>query len=127
MLYHEGWGVDRMKHSLTYSGGMSRGFMRTYAPADSLKFETLSPYTLPNVIEVAEGIPFIDLTGWDHEKLYRLKGELVRLGIKSLTGMDMPVFPKRRFQHGASSGKTFGEMFPEGDLVYRREFQRIYE
>jgi asparagine synthase (glutamine-hydrolysing) len=127
MLYHEGWGVDRMKHSLTYSGGMSRGFMRTYAPADSLEFETLSPYTLPNVIEVAEGIPFIDLTEWDHEKLYSLKGELVRLGIKSLTGMDMPVFPKRRFQHGAASGTSFGEIFPDGDLVYRREFQRIYE
>ncbi|MFO7671946.1 MAG: asparagine synthase-related protein [Bacteroidales bacterium] len=127
MLYHEGWGVDRMKHSLTYSGGLSRGFMRTYAPADSLEFETLSPYTLPNVIEVAEGIPFIDLTEWDHDKLYRLKGELVRLGIKSLTGMDMPVFPKRRFQHGAVSGTTFGEIFPERDLVYRQEFQRIYE
>ncbi|MFH0759728.1 MAG: asparagine synthase-related protein [Bacteroidota bacterium] len=127
MLYHEGWGVDRMKHSLTYSGGMSRGFMRTYAPADSLEFETLSPYTLPNVIEVAEGIPFIDLTGWDHERLYSLKGEIVRLGIKSLTGMDMPVFPKRRFQHGAASGTSFGEIFPDGDLVYRREFQRIYE
>jgi asparagine synthase (glutamine-hydrolysing) len=127
MLYHEGWGVDRMKHSLTYSGGLSRGFMRTYAPADSLEFETLSPYTLPNVIEVAEGIPFIDLTEWNHDKLYSLKGELVRLGIKSLTGMDMPVFPKRRFQHGAVSGTTFGEIFPDRDLVYRQEFQRIYE
>ncbi len=78
MLYHEGWGVDRMKHSLTYSGGLSRGFMRTYAPADALGFETLSPYTLPNVIEVAEGIPFIEMTDWDHEKLYNLKGQLVQ-------------------------------------------------
>ena len=25
MLYHEGWGVDSIKHSLTYSGGLSRG------------------------------------------------------------------------------------------------------
>ena len=25
MLYQEGWGVDRIKHSLTYSGGQSRG------------------------------------------------------------------------------------------------------
>ncbi len=127
MLYHEGWGVDRMKHSLTYSGGMSRGFMRTYAPADSLGFETLSPYTLPNVIEIAEGVPFIELTDWDHEKLYKLKGELVRLGIKAVTGMDMPVYPKRRFQHGAASGSTFGELFPEKDQLYRKEFLRIYE
>jgi asparagine synthase (glutamine-hydrolysing) len=79
------------------------------------------------VIEIAEGIPFIEMTDWDHEKLYSLKGELVQSGIKSVTGMDMPVFPKRRFQHGAVSGKTFGEHFPKGDLVYRKEFQRIYE
>jgi asparagine synthase (glutamine-hydrolysing) len=127
MLYHEGWGVDRMKHSLTYSGGLSRGYMRTYAPADQLGFETLSPYTLPNVIEIAEGIPFIDMTGWDHEKLYNLKGELVKRGVKAVTGLDMPVFPKRRFQHGAASGKTFTEQFPEQEITYRKEFQRIYE
>jgi asparagine synthase (glutamine-hydrolysing) len=33
MLYHEGWGVDRMKHSLTYSGGMSRGFAESLYPS----------------------------------------------------------------------------------------------
>jgi asparagine synthase (glutamine-hydrolysing) len=127
MLYHEGWGVDRMKHSLTYSGGLSRGYMRTYAPADLLGFDSLSPYTLPNVIEVAEGIPFIDLTGWDHEKLYRLKGELVQQGVQAITGLDMPVFPKRRFQHGAVAGRTFNEQFPEKENAYRREFLHLYE
>ena len=127
MLYHEGWGVDRMKHSLTYSGGLSRGFMRTYAPADTLGFDSFSPYTLPNVIEIAEGIPFIDMTDWDHERLYKLKGELVSQGVKAITGMDMPVFPKRRFQHGAASGKAFTEHFPKQDLLYRKEFQHLYE
>ncbi len=127
MLYHEGWGVDRMKHSLTYSGGLSRGYMRTYTPADTLGFETFSPYTLPNVIEIAEGIPFIEMTDWDHEKLYNLKGELVRNGVRSVTGMEMPVFPKRRFQHGALSGKAFSAHFPENEVAYRQEFRRIYE
>src|SRR5262249_27371994 len=32
MLYQEGWGVHAIKHSLTYSGGQSRGYARTYAP-----------------------------------------------------------------------------------------------
>ena len=127
MLYHEGWGVDRMKHSLTYSGGLSRGYMRTWAPANQLGFISMSPYTLPNVIEVSEGIPFIDMTGWDHKKLYGLKGDLARLGIKAITGMDMPVFEKRRFQHGAASQKAFSELFPKFDMAYRKEFQKIYE
>lgn len=127
MLYHEGWGVDKMKHSLTYSGGLSRGYMRTYTPADRLGFEAFSPYTLENVIEIAEGIPFIELTDWDHEKLYELKGRVVSSGVKAVTGMEMPVFTKRRFQHGVSSMETFRKHFPEKETDYRKEFLAIYE
>lgn len=126
MLYQEGWGVGSMKHSLTYSGGLSRGYMRTYAPADILDFEGFSPYTLPNVIEVAEGIPFIDITGWDHEKLYELKGSIVKYGVKAITGIEMPVYPKRRFQHGAVKKNTFENHFPDRDLDYRLQYQAIY-
>jgi asparagine synthase (glutamine-hydrolysing) len=127
MLYHEGWGVESIKHSLTYTGGLSRGYMRTYAPGDSLGFELISPYTLPNVIEISEGIPFIDLTDWDHNKLYNLKGTLVSKGIKALTGLDMPVFTKRRFQHGAASEESYRKHFPGKENDYRREFLSHYE
>jgi len=127
MLYHEGWGVGKMKHSLTYSGGLSRGYMRTYTTADTMGFRGFSPYTLENVIEIAEGIPFIELTGWDHKKLYALKGQVVAAGVKAITGMDMPVFEKRRFQHGAASGEAFREHFPEKELAYRKEFLSSYE
>jgi asparagine synthase (glutamine-hydrolysing) len=127
MLYHEGWGVDSIKHSLTYSGGLSRGYMRTYTPGDILGFETFSPYTLPNVIEVSEGIPFIDLTAWDHKKLYDLKGKIVSAGVREITGMSMPIFPKRRFQHGAASAKAFTKLFPLKETAYRKEFLSRYE
>ena len=101
--------------------------MRTYSTADSLGFESFSPYTLTTVIEIAEGIPFIDLTGWDHEKLYDLKGRVVAGGVKAVTGLDMPVFAKRRFQHGAASMDTFSGYFPEREADYRKEFMEIYE
>lgn len=127
MLYHEGWGVDSIKHSLTYSGGLSRGYMRTYAPGDSLGFEVFSPYTLPNVIEISEGIPFIGITGWDHNRLYELKGKIVSQGVKAVTGITMPLFPKRRFQHGAVSRNTFAKHFPDRETVYRKEFLSSYE
>jgi len=127
MLYHEGWGVESIKHSLTYSGGLSRGYMRTFTPSDLLGFEGFSPYTLPNVIEISEGIPYIDLTGWDHQKLYDLKGQIVSYGIKAVTGMDMPVFQKRRFQHGAASAKDFNRHFPGKEIAYRKEFLSNYE
>lgn len=127
MLYHEGWGVGKMKHSLTYSGGLSRGYMRTYTPSDTLGFETFSPYTLENVIEIAEGIPFIEMTAWDQKKLYELKGQVVASGVKTVTGIKMPVFTKRRFQHGVASMDTFNKHFPEKEIDYRREFLAIYE
>ena len=123
MLYQEGWGVDAIKHSLVYSGGQSRGHVRTAAPAKACGFYGFSPYALPNVIEIAEGIPFIELTDWDHEKLYGLKGRVVSAGVKAITGIDMPIFPKQRFQRGAASDSQFNALFPASELAYRREFE----
>jgi len=126
MLYQEGWGVDKIKHSLTYTGGQSRGHVRSYAPSRLLGFRGFSPYALPNVIEVSEGIPFIELTNWSEEELYALKGEIVRRGIKALTGFDMPVFEKRRFQRGAVGENTFNQMFSDDETEYRTYFNSLY-
>ena len=126
MLYQEGWGVHAIKHSLVYSGGQSRGHVRTWAPAKSLGFRGFSPFALPRVIEIAEGIPFIELTDWDHEKLYELKGQIVRRGVQQITGMDLPVFPKRRFQHGALDAQVFEATFPKYEAAYRRELLSFF-
>ena len=126
MLYQEGWGVESIKHSLTYSGGQSRGHVRTYAPAATLGFRGFSPFALPSVINVAEGIPFIELTDWDHERLYELKGEIVRRGVEAVTGVTMPIFEKRRFQHGAASEDIFLRSFPDSDQAYRDAFAEIF-
>jgi asparagine synthase (glutamine-hydrolysing) len=127
MLYQEGWGVGRIKHSLTYSGGLSRSYTRTYAPARRYGFEGFSPFTRPNVIEVAEGVPFIELTHYDVDRLYALKGEIVSRGIKAHTGFDMPVFPKRRYQHGAMRPAELRNRIPARELELRREFLSIYQ
>jgi asparagine synthase (glutamine-hydrolysing) len=127
MLYQEGWGVGKIKHSLTYSGGLSRGYARTYAPARRYGFEGFSPFTQPNVIEVAEGIPFIALTDYSVEKLYALKGEIVARGVKTITGLDMPVFQKRRFQHGALRVEQLRERVPNREVEFRRQFISLYQ
>src|SRR3974390_1539194 len=59
MLYQEGWGVDSIKHSLTYSGGLSRAYVRTCGPTAACGFDGFSTSTSPNVIEVAEAVPFV--------------------------------------------------------------------
>jgi asparagine synthase (glutamine-hydrolysing) len=127
MLYQEGWGVGKIKHSLTYSGGLSRSYTRTYAPARHYNFSGFSPYTRPNVIAVAEAIPFIRLTDYNVEKLYELKGEVVSRGIEALTGMKMPVFPKRRFQHGALHVDALRSRLPFQEAEYRKQFLSLYQ
>lgn len=126
MLYQEGWGVESIKHSLTYSGGYSRGCVRGYATARVAGFDTFSPYTRPSVIAVAEAIPFGDLTRGSHERLYALKGEVVARGIQSVLGIDMPIFPKRRFQHGAVTADRIHRVFPHREASYRRHFERLH-
>ncbi len=126
MLYQEGWGVHAIKHSLVHSGGQSRGQVRSFAPAQACGFQTFSPFTLPRVIEVAEAIPFIELTEWDHQRLYALKGEVVSRGVKQITGVEMPIFQKRRFQHGAVDEPAFDRLFPTAEREYRAEFLRAW-
>ena len=126
MLYQEGWGVHAIKHSLTYSGGQSRGHVRSSAPVAECGFQGFSPFALPNVIEVAEGIPFIELTDWKEDRLYALKGEIVRRGVQAITGLTMPTFEKRRFQRGAIGDETFASVFPTDPLEYRRRFLKLF-
>ena len=126
MLYQEGWGVGRIKHSLTYSGGLSRSYTRTYASERYFGFDGFSPFTRPNVIAVAEAIPFIQLTDFSVKRLYDLKGEVVSRGIKTVTGMKMPIFPKRRFQHGALPVEALRSKLPFREAEYRKQFLSLY-
>ena len=127
MLYQEGWGVGKIKHSLTYSGGLSRSYSRTYATARHHGFQGFSPFTRPSVIAIAEAIPFIDLTEYDVNRLYDLKGEIVSRGVKAVTGLEMPVFPKRRFQHGAVSEESLHRRLPYLEADYRKQFLSLYQ
>ncbi|HXO20016.1 MAG TPA: asparagine synthase-related protein [Thermoanaerobaculia bacterium] len=126
MLYQEGWGVDAVKQSLTYSGGLSRGSVRGYAPARRFGFSLFSPFTRPRVVAVAEAIPFAALTQGSHAVLYGLKGEVLARGVKRVTGLDLPVFPKRRFQHGAAPAEVARRRFDVHPLRYRRHFLDLY-
>ena len=101
LLYHEGWGIDAIKHSLTYSGGLSRSYARTYAPAQRHGFTAFSPFSVRSAIAAALALPFETVLNGSVDRLYALKADVVKAGVKALTGIDMPVHPKRRFQDGA--------------------------
>jgi asparagine synthase (glutamine-hydrolysing) len=123
LLYQEGWGVDAIKHSLAYSGGLSRSYVRTFAPAADCEFEAFSPFTVRSVVAAAVAIPFEKILDGDAGRLDTLKGDVVRAGVRAVTGIDMPVNRKRRFQDGAHAA-------PRTRVTKawcRREFSRIWQ
>jgi asparagine synthase (glutamine-hydrolysing) len=123
LLYQEGWGVDAIKHSLTYSGGLSRSYVRTCAPASALGFEAFSPFTVRSVVASAVAIPFGEVLEGRAERLETLKRDVVCTGVKAVTGIDMPSNPKRRFQDGAGSTPR-----PRVTKAWcRRTFSRIWQ
>lgn len=126
MLYQEGWGVEAIKHSLTYSGGYSRSCVRSWGPARRLGFLPFSPHTRPAVVAAAEAVPFDALADGSHEALYALKGDLVARGMRAVLGLELPVFPKRRFQHGAGPRSWFAERFAVPPAEYRRHLHAVY-
>ncbi len=123
MLYQEGWGVESIKHSLTFSGGHSRAYARTAGPLAATGFVGFSPFTVPSVIAVAEGIPYRALTNFDVDCLYELKGQVVSAGVRAVTGLQLPVFEKRRFQHGAGRIDGFDEPLAAQERRYYKAFQ----
>lgn len=126
MLYHEGWGVEAVKHSLTYSGGLSRGCVRGWAPERHYGFEGFSPLTRPRVIAEAEAAPWGALANGDHQRLYAIKGEVVRRGVERVLGVEMPVFAKRRFQDGAVEGGRSFAAFAVPPARYREHLARVF-
>lgn len=126
MLYQEGWGHESIKHSLVYSGGYSRACVRTWAPLRRFGFAGFSPYTRPAVVAVAEAIPFARLAGGSTAALYALKGEIVRRGVRAITGVEMPAFTKRRFQHGAARAEALPWLAALDEAQLRGHFLSLH-
>ncbi|MBI4419899.1 MAG: asparagine synthetase B family protein, partial [Gemmatimonadetes bacterium] len=101
-----------------------RACVRAHACARSQGFVGFSPYTRHSVIAVAEAIPFDQLTAGSQERLYALKGEVVGRGVRAVLGVDMPIFPKRRFQEGAAPPGA--RLFPGDEGRYRRHFEALH-
>jgi len=46
--------------------------------------------------------------------------------VKAVTGFEMPVFPKRRFQHGAMPADAMRARIGGDEPALRRTFQELY-
>ena len=116
LLYQEGWGVGP-DEALADLLGRTEPLLRAHVRAGAAVrlHGAFSPFTRPRVIEVAEDIPFAELTGGDHQRLYALKGEIVS--------------PRRRGRDGtAHAGLSEAplparEPFAPGELARRFPFR----
>jgi asparagine synthase (glutamine-hydrolysing) len=55
-----------------------------------------------------------------------LKGAVVASGVKQITGFDMPVYPKRRFQHGAVQPDQLKNLLRTSEPAMRRRLQELF-
>ena len=46
--------------------------------------------------------------------------------VRQITGVEMPIFPKQRFQRGAADDATFKAVFPDNDQAYREAFAKTF-
>jgi asparagine synthase (glutamine-hydrolysing) len=46
--------------------------------------------------------------------------------VKATTGLEMPIFPKRRFQHGAVPVERLRRRLSGQEADYRKQFLEIY-
>jgi asparagine synthase (glutamine-hydrolysing) len=78
-------------------------------------------------VAVADAIPFAQLAQGSTARLYALKGEIVARGIRAVLDLEMPVFPKRRFQHGAAAAGVLGHLCAATEASFRSRFLARYQ
>ncbi len=126
MLYQEGWGVGSLKHSETYTGGQSRSCARTYAPPAGVRLLGLQPVHEAARDRGRRGHPVRRADGRKRREALRAEGRDRLRGVRAITGFAMPVFPKRRFQHGAGGDDVFARRFGYTEAQYRAAFLSRY-
>ena len=125
MLYQEGWGVGTIKHSLTYSGGLSRSYARTYAPGHHLvsRASALHP---AGCGRGRRGHPVHRANQLRRRQTLRPQGRHRRPWNQISARVQMPVYEKRRFQHGATSVDSLRENIPSREGKLRQRFLELY-
>ncbi len=126
LLYQEGWGIDHVKYNLTFSNGLSRSYIRSYAVDRHYGFKGISHFVAKPVIQIASAIPFRELVQGSKERLYQLKGDITKAGVKSITGFEMPIFPKARFQRSSMSEDVYKMKLTFTKAECKTIFNRIY-
>ena len=127
MLYQEGWGVESIKHSLTYSGGYSRGCVRSYACAREYGFDGFSPYTRPvgdrgrrgdSVRRADEGLARAAVRAQGGDRRARRP-----VGARARdAGLPEAAVPARL---GVGRARSRGS-FPQDEARYRRHFETLH-
>lgn len=101
-LFYLGYSIKKLSYSETYSGGLSRGYVRTFNTGRQFGFHGYSPLISGALVALASKIPLAQLAP-TAERLHEIRAEAVKTGSRIVYGIDLPIFPKARFQEGCSA------------------------
>jgi len=126
MLYQEGWGVDSIKHSLTYSGGYSRGCVRGYACSRARGFTTFSPYTRRPSLPSPKPFPSPRLPAAPPTGCMPSRARSWHAASRSVLNVDMPSFPSVGFRMGRCRPPRGRAGSPRTRRANRRHFETLH-
>ena len=99
LLFLLGYERSKLAFNPVFSSGLSRAYTRTFNPARRYGVIPFSPLVDRRLIDFGQRLP---LAQFDPKHLPALRPEAVRLGVRSTFGLDLPAFPKARFQEGCA-------------------------
>jgi asparagine synthase (glutamine-hydrolysing) len=97
LLYLLGYERSKLAFNSVFSSGLSRAYTRTFNPARKCGVIPFSPLVDRRLVDFGQRLLLAQFQPGD---LTSLRPEAVRLGIRSIFGLDLPAFPKARFQEG---------------------------
>ncbi|MBI2427154.1 MAG: hypothetical protein HYV34_04895 [Candidatus Kerfeldbacteria bacterium] len=118
-LYFLGHAPGTHHHSSVFSDGLSRAYTRTINPARANGVTTFSPFIDRHMVDLGQRLPLVEFARIGAD-LHALRPEAVRLGLKQVYGIDLPAFPKARFQEGCSSDPSLLRVTREDSLRLRQ-------
>ncbi len=104
-LYYLGYPRQKLAHNPVFSGGLSRAYTRTFNLARATGVRNFSPLVDRRVVDFGQRLPLTELVA-SEEQLYAIRGEAVSRGIRRVFGLEVPTFPKARFQEGCAANPS---------------------
>lgn len=118
-LFLLGYERSKLAFNPVFSSGLSRAYTRTFNPGREFSVRGFSPLIDRRLVDFSQRLPLRQIAPTP-EELHSLRTKVVRTGIKEVLGINLPVFPKTRFQEGCADNPKLLRVTQEDSILLKR-------